>query len=179
MLLFIIFKAVVHMIFSKFQNIVCYCLSDICGLFNTYPAAFQNIVCYCLSSSCPIFPHSRDISKHRMLLFISNTINKKTIRQNFKTSYVTVYRLYLPDPYPADRISKHRMLLFIKEPDSTPDKNPGFQNIVCYCLSLPVTPWLLICTSFQNIVCYCLSTTFVGAYVVETKFQNIVCYCLS
>ena len=28
------------------------------------------------------------------------------------------------------------MLLFIKEPDSTPDKNPGFQNIVCYCLSL-------------------------------------------
>ena len=101
--------------FKGFQNIVCYCLST-AGSTNVFPFddfktsyvtvyqwgdlrpnipnVFQNIVCYCLS-----FPNidrkiNSQISKHRMLLFIAvKHVRLWTNTGNFKTSYVTVYRI--------------------------------------------------------------------------------------
>ena len=70
------------------------------------------------------------------------------------------------------------MLLFIKEPDSTPDKNPGFQNIVCYCLSwialINNPEWEYFKTSYVTVYLYATC-----GYEMSVSFQNIVCYCLS
>ena len=97
---------------KKFQNIVCYCLSEwtpldkeavfiskhrmllfitklIFPTLDTTP--FQNIVCYCLSKSSPGKGFSWWISKHRMLLFIGQRNDINDLYDNFKTSYVTVY----------------------------------------------------------------------------------------
>ena len=117
MLLFIIFPPAPLEALPAFQNILCYCLSELpaihltsCVDFKTsyvivYPKAgtpvtgnleFQNILCYCLS------------------------------HHGFRCT-------------PDDGISKHLMLLFI--PSSTPLFLIlfRFQNILCYCLSSQVT----------------------------------------
>ena len=119
---------------TKFQNIVCYCLSSAgnrwqCGhgiskhrmlLFiktgrerRKRTPQFQNIVCYCLSRCIFFYSKLAIISKHRMLLSIISSPLNKAQNTYFKTSYVTVYR----------STASHLPLLI------------GFQNIVCYCLS--------------------------------------------
>ena len=113
MLLFIVSPVVPLFYPHRFQNIVCYCLSDFFNfLFSSKSyfktsyvtvyrkgkftferiLEFQNIVCYCLS-----------------LMVVSLVL----LFCDFKTSYVTVYRIYLP--FTFGRFE--------------------FQNIVCYCLS--------------------------------------------
>ena len=100
---------------TKFQNIVWYCLSknvftmeSMVLHFKTsyvtvyHPRAadvpracgFQNIVCYCLSTSKHTQEHSKEISKHRMLLFIDGVWIYRGCLPHFKTSYVTVYLLF-------------------------------------------------------------------------------------
>ena len=120
---------------TKFQNIVCYCLSTQGTEYAGRHRPFQNIVCYCLSRPSGERRNYIYISKHRMLLFIQalsfqdiEQINFKTsyvtvyrnfcglclvIRVNFKTSYVTVYHECWKESPSFYVISKHRMLLFI------------------------------------------------------------------
>ena len=75
-----------------------------------------------------------------------------------------------------------------------------FQNISCYCLTIPCIALFTLISIFQNISCYCLTgrkgdkngrniiskhlmllfNFYVDAdYLKETKFQNISCYCLT
>ena len=119
--------------------------------------AFQNIVCYCLSGQ-------------------RNDIND--LYDNFKTSYVTVYR-----------VVQAIVSLFCP-----------FQNIVCYCLSTTagmavvaikdfktsyVTVYLYewLCYRYEygiskhRILLFICSAAFIS--LVAYIFQNIVCYCLS
>ena len=77
---------------SRFQNIVCYCLSTIKMRRLLLRTPFQNIVCYCLSTIRANTWHLHRISKHRMLLFIRIGLRR----------WSNIYT-----------ISKHRMLLFI------------------------------------------------------------------
>ena len=99
---------------TKFQNIVCYCLSWSMLNFFERILIFQNIVCYCLSMSrIPGWLHNRPISKHRMLLFILYPYKQDFPTCHFKTSYVTVYRNRSSHNWWVQGISKHRMLLFI------------------------------------------------------------------
>ena len=134
-----------------------------------------------------------------MLLFIQFIFFCISGICNFKTSYVTVYLRQRNHCDARMVISKHRMLLFIKEPDSTPDKNPGFQNIVCYCLSLcDLRLWNECFISKHRMLLFILfsssshssqsnfKTSYVTVYRYEVQFkelvaafQNIVCYCLS
>ena len=53
---------------------------------------FQNILCYCLSISTAECRTNRIISKHLMLLFIVMQHRKRDQQEDFKTSYVIVYR---------------------------------------------------------------------------------------
>ena len=77
---------------ASFQNIVCYCLSGLDSIILYMFLQFQNIVCYCLSNR-------RNDMKYSI--------------ENFKTSYVTVYRDNDVKQRKIYGISKHRMLLFI------------------------------------------------------------------
>ena len=159
MLLFIELSSHTVLMIFRFQNIVCYCLSGLtlscfCNhsriskhrmllfiIFQIHEMSidfqFQNIVCYCLSmqihlsrsiitnfktSYVTVYHHNRYrygcaglISKHRMLLFICSVISMYCVCANFKTSYVTVYQEWR---------DLHTVYIY------------GFQNIVCYCLSL-------------------------------------------
>ena len=143
---------------SVFQNISCYCLSVGLGGTSEYIRLFQNISCYCLSSfrrnvlfwlknfktshvivyrictSCiDACPH---ISKHLMLLFISDvSLSINISSKYFKTSHVIVY------PTPSIRICESSCYFktshVIVYPKGTVHGNNIiiFQNISCYCLS--------------------------------------------
>ena len=99
-------------------------------------SSFQNISCYCLSFFHCFFHSFIEISKHLMLLFISAI--DYSISWNYK-------------------ISKHLMLLFIYTTHCTIYNVFLFQNISCYCLSLPAAQEIAEYWEFQNISCYCLS----------------------
>ena len=158
MLLFISAREWVDNPFTGFQNIVCYCLSaivlSIAILFNS----FQNIVCYCLSKHKMPEQSSIPISKHRMLLFITiNNFCRDNIN-HFKTSYVTVYRRKLNLQEQLNFISKHRMLLFIHCAFTYSTQSANFKTsyVTVYRLFSHSSSEI---SGFQNIVCYCLSLT--------------------
>ena len=77
---------------SSFQNISCYCLSDMFSNTPTSVVEFQNISCYCLSSW--VFG-----------------VNVEIV--HFKTSHVIVYPFLSKNGNTHTDISKHLMLLFI------------------------------------------------------------------
>ena len=81
---------------------------------------FQNISCYCLSLHSLMGYPTLIISKHLMLLFIGGEAYNKIHDSDFKTSYVIVYLAH---------ISPLNLL-------------ETFQNILCYCLSVPVCSML-------------------------------------
>ena len=107
------------------------------GLFSVSISKFQNIVCYCLSKK--MSKHSgthSSISKHRMLLFI-----RSSACVPLRTSVISKHRMllfiFLSSIFSKiiHFISKHRMLLFISSTGCSSYDNVEFQNIVCYCLS--------------------------------------------
>ncbi len=71
------------------------------------------------------------------------------------------------------------MLLFNQKihPCRMPRKK--FQNISCYCLTLPHKLWKYYILLFQNISCYCLTIQTEPKKKEVTEFQNISCYCLT
>ena len=101
-------------IIRRFQNIVCYCLSDlwvvfldnIChfktsyvtvylcsGYLDRMQRTFQNIVCYCLSSNPPTFSRIHDNFKTSYVTVYHHILHQVLLRnRHFKTSYVTVYQ---------------------------------------------------------------------------------------
>ena len=115
MLLFIVSATVTFPPPNAFQNISCYCLSNREILFRA-KKVFQNISCYCLSGTALRWHDRTLISKHLMLLFICHI----SLEANM-----------------ADTISKHLMLLFIHRYQEQSGSREQFQNISCYCLSLP------------------------------------------
>ena len=76
---------------SLFQNISCYCLTNVRAFFLGNATRFQNISCYCLTGILMLLRVLSSISKHLMLLF------------NYQTATVSSPSLW---------ISKHLMLLF-------------------------------------------------------------------
>ena len=119
---------------------------------------FQNIVCYCLSG---------------IILVVYRSKN------NFKTSYVTVYLRRLG--INCTRLTFQNIVCYCLSKWFVDKLGIGlkFQNIVCYCLSWIPTRTYNMSWSFQNIVCYCLSSDFHQFSIYILAFQNIVCYCLS
>ena len=113
------------------------------ALCRMYPRAtkFQNIVCYCLS-------RSDLINRSMMLLFIhqaGNSIPVPILFQNIVCYYLSWQTRCNAQVY---QISKHRMLLFIELLDLKKEDVNLFQNIVCYCLSslsvfACLTTWLI------------------------------------
>ena len=139
------------------------------------------------------------ISKHRMLLFISDARLLNLRSAYFKTSYVTVYPkegrsivgrsafqnivcYCLSNFHRANckflNISKHRMLLFILICLQRVPKKVYFKTsyVTVY---LNTVNSIMASVQFQNIVCYCLSCFGVLCVIASHEFQNIVCYCLS
>ena len=141
-----------------FQNISCYCLSDMRFVRKIREWGFQNISCYCLSClymRTPII--SMKISKHLMLLFI----DEHSVRD--------------PD---LIVISKHLMLLFIVENSGWTDWTKAFQNISCYCLSFSRIFLLPLCCISKHLMLLFIGVDY-GVYLELCQFQNISCYCLS
>ena len=142
---------------------------------------FQNISCYCLSLWTECRYKCNDcISKHLMLLFISNTnACFLSIYTYFKTSHVIVYHVSSHCSPGLVRISKHLMLLFI------------FAHVLTSFLIQIISKHLMLLfigifrpvpgdpEEFQNISCYCLSIQGITLTGMFFEFQNISCYCLS
>ena len=85
-----------------------------------------------------------NISKHHMLLFNLSCMDRFLhLRQ----------------------ISKHHMLLFNKVKNKLIIIGGIFQNIICYCLTIPITGMHGFPRKFQNIICYCLT-------IEKTSFFN-------
>ena len=115
-------------------------------------SAFQNILCYGLPVTmqkvdCPFSKHPMlrftaiaqqrsginfHISKHPMLRFTYISLHSVTIRTNFKTSYVTVYRRWSFRSPLEYFISKHPMLRFTDNASPFELQALSFQNILCY-----------------------------------------------
>ena len=76
-------------------------------------------------------------------------------------------------------ISKHPMLLFNNRPASLVKKLLGFQNILCYCLTVEEYAKSVGKSVFQTILCYCLTCLSYVCREAVLKFQNILCYCLT
>ena len=121
---------------SLFQNISCYCLTNVRAFFLGNATRFQNISCYCLTGILMLLRVLSSISKHLMLLFNCG-----------KNSFgITV-----------TNISKHLMLLFNTMDSSKRVIFIGFQNISCYCLTQSHLKPIVSFPLFQNISCYCLT----------------------
>ena len=143
---------------SLFQNISCYCLTNVRAFFLGNATRFQNISCYCLTGILMLLRVLSSISKHLMLLFNCG-----------KNSFgITV-----------TNISKHLMLLFNTMDSSKRVIFIGFQNISCYCLTQSHLKPIVSFPLFQNISCYCLTTKPLQSAVPRCGFQNISCYCLT
>ena len=93
MLLFICASLLYVLRTLVFQNISCYCLSIASVIVAIFGRKFQNISCYCLSFDTEInICFLNIISKHLMLLFISNLAYRGLFLIHFKTSHVIVYQ---------------------------------------------------------------------------------------
>ena len=99
---------------------------------------FQNIVCYCLSVFwSDVIKRNLDISKHRMLLFIHFPVVRSIIKPDFKTSYVTVYLAPLLEVRSKALYFKTSYVtVYHNRQYASPSSCILFQNIVCYCLSV-------------------------------------------
>ena len=162
---------------------------------------FQNISCYCLSECDVSERYITTISKHLMLLFISDAITRPGTVLGFQN--ISCYCLsaieivkrggrefqniscYCLSMWRTDQrnrwtvISKHLMLLFITVLAFGLNATAYFKTshvIVYRCGPSAVTN---VTIAFQNISCYCLSRIVVVAVNLALTFQNISCYCLS
>ena len=120
-------------------------------------SSFQNILCWSLSEQDAISTVPCTISKHLMLKFITRSLVPLQLVfafQNilcwslsvtasvigfvlayFKTSYVEVYQREKSGRYLFPQISKHLMLKFITDFRQMYDSLSPFQNILCWSLS--------------------------------------------
>ena len=100
---------------QTFQNISCYCLTEIWIKKFCKEMWFQNISCYCLTYSSVLVWSFYFISKHLMLLF--NLVARAILSEAKIFQNISCYCL----TYDFD-IDK--------------SKNLQFQNISCYCLTI-------------------------------------------
>ena len=125
--------------FSLFQYISCYCLSQILSVCDFVSPSFQYISCYCLSGTeyenKRIIKH---ISIHLMLLFILVRMGYHPANYGFQ--YISCYCLSGRDSHTSTTfaISIHLMLLFIEYDNHLLLSKHLFQYISCYCLSREV-----------------------------------------
>ena len=98
----------------EFQNISCYCLTNISAMAQQAQNLFQNISCYCLTEA------------------LRNKTYHMDLFQNISCYCLTQRRISL---YIILNISKHLMLLFNMERNQTHGEHFSFQNISCYCLT--------------------------------------------
>ena len=183
-----------------FQNILCWSLSEAAHQRNiTFPYFKTSYVeVYPRNSRQGVFPTR--ISKHLMLKFIKMWLlmngclpNFKTsyvevyrnwiwlkveIKKNFKTSYVEVYRWTHGWCSTGNEISKHLMLKFITKEQLSDSQITLFQNILCWSLSLCLSPISFHHYNFKTsyVEVYLSTTDYTGAV---TWFQNILCWSLS
>ena len=185
-------------------------------------SSFQNILCWSLSEQDAISTVPCTISKHLMLKFITRSLvplqlvfafqnilcwslsvkatMEELAEKNFKTSYVEVYpdssNCLLSTLY----ISKHLMLKFIRGRNPVGIFFHKFQNILCWSLSQTFGKCMIRCLHFKtsyvevypeppvsiNMNHINFKTSYVEVYhdINEEKakyriFQNILCWSLS
>ena len=135
-------------------------------------SSFQNILCWSLSEQDAISTVPCTISKHLMLKFITRSLvplqlvfafqnilcwslsvkatMEELAEKNFKTSYVEVYpdssNCLLSTLY----ISKHLMLKFIRGRNPVGIFFHKFQNILCWSLSLTFGKCMIRCLHFKT-----------------------------
>ena len=118
-----------------FQNISCYCLTPKIKCGSACYTEFQNISCYCLTQMMLLHLPWTFISKHLMLLFNRNKVDRSKywlIFQNISCYCLTILK---PKVLHISVISKHLMLLFNVFCISKLEFSNSFQNISCYCLT--------------------------------------------
>ena len=120
--------------------------------------------------------------------------------QHFKTSYVIVYHKYHFLVYMHLLYFKTSYVIVYLSGVMNLAAASGFQNILCYCLSVAKSVHEPPFLKFQNILCYCLSyirfiqkeLIYISKHLMLlfifkascnsqhfSAFQNILCYCLS
>ena len=135
MLLFIIVnqRNQKNTIYFKTSHVIVYLLFQ---PFCTFPSSFQNISCYCLSQLNLAVHQINCISKHLMLLFISSGMNTLSVNVIISKHLMLLFIVKLLSKLFINiQISKHLMLLFISMTMLQILYLDLFQNISCYCLS--------------------------------------------
>ena len=117
----------------EFQNILCYCLTDVAPEQTDVDTSFQNILCYCLTTFintlAPIVCKFQNI-----LCYCLTSIS-------FANSCIVL-------------ISKHPMLLFNKYQRNGFTFVTEFQNILCYCLTNVFKPFSQLKSLYTPILHY-------------------------